>query len=115
MMKLNEAAIMAMRDISYLMEDTIKKIDRLEQDLEFEKHRGAGLANDKIVLTERLKEAIASRSWESIASGKCPENVRVMVKGKDHYVMLATLKAGTWLNNRMLLDFSPTYWMQVPE
>ena len=114
-MELNEAAIMGIRELAYTMENAIKQIDRLEQDLEFEKHRGAGLADDKIKLAQMLDKSIEDRSWNSISDGQCPDGVRVMVKGKNDRAVFATLNAGTWLNNRMLLEFSPTHWMQVPE
>ena len=114
-MELNEAAIMTLRDITHLMEQTIKQIDVLEQDLEFEKHRCAGLANDKIKLSEKLDDVADKASWSLVSNGKCPDGIRLLVKGNKTQPTFATLSGGTWMNNRMLLDFSPTHWIKIPD
>ncbi len=56
------------------------------------------------------------RRWQRLSDGQCPDETRVLVRGKDKYVAFGTRNPnGTWLSGRMMLDFDPVEWMLVPD
>lgn len=98
------------------IETTIASMDKQEVKLETQKLRADALADDKVKLQAELDAEFTRRRWQLISKGQCPINTRILVRGKDNYPEFATRSVGgTWLSNRMLLDYTPTQWMLVPD
>lgn len=113
---ITESDVIKLREMTYDMDKTVKRVKALEYSVVFEKTRATLLAEDKVKLNEELDLEKTHRRWTPLSQGACPDNIRVLVRGKDKYAEFATLKGGVWLSGRrMLLDFIPLDWMLVPE
>ncbi len=106
----------ALHEAAHTLDKHLNAHAKLREDLAAAERRADLLAEDKLKLVDELALEKTRRRWQPLAAGECPDDTRVLVRGKDKYVAFGTRSAnGTWLSGRMLLEFDPIEWMLVPD
>ena len=112
----NDGTVGQLINLSHDLDKHLARVRGLERDLATEKRRADLLAQDKADLQSSLDLERTRRRWQRLSDGQCPDETRVLVRGKDKYVAFGTRNPnGTWLSGRMMLDFDPVEWMLVPD
>ena len=110
-----DLTVLALQEIASDVQDLVEDNEKLTGDVKAAQRRADLLAEDKLKLVDELALEKTRRRWQPLAAGGCPDDTRVLVRGKDKYVAFGTRSAnGTWLSGRMLLEFDPIEWLPVP-
>ena len=112
---LKESDATTLREFASLLENTLHERDDLKAALKTQQERADLLGQDKLQLKRELEHELTRHRWQPVTKGECPEDVRVLVRGKDKYVQFGGFNGAVWLSGRMVLDFEPLEWMLVPD
>ncbi len=112
---LKESDVAVLHEVISRMENTLLEQLDLKASLKIQQERADLLGEDKLKLKSDLEHELTRRRWQPVTKGECPEDVRVLVRGKDKYVQFGVFNGAVWLSGRMVLDFEPLEWMLVPD